>query len=114
MEKKSNEVHKRAMSLTQNTVSICLIEQQVKCKTSKTVQLSDEMPQKLAVGLPVHQTVRSKELISLLHGFGLSVDYNRILRVEAWIESSVLERISTSRHSGGEACRLCHRHRRLF
>lgn len=51
------------------------------------------MPQQLAVGLAVHQTVRSKELISLLHGFGLSVDYNRILRVEAQIESSVLERM---------------------
>ena len=42
VEKKSNEVHKRAMSLTQSTVSDCLTEQQVKCKTSKTVRLSAE------------------------------------------------------------------------
>ena len=43
VEKKSNEVHKRAMSLTQSTVSDCLTEQQVKCKTSKIVRLSAEM-----------------------------------------------------------------------
>ena len=49
------------------------------------------MPQQLAVGLAVHQTVRSKELICMLHGFGMSVDYNRILRVEAQIESSVIK-----------------------
>lgn len=75
VEKNSNEVHKCAMSLTQSTVSMCLTEQQVKCKTSKTVRLSAEMHQMLAEGLAVHQTV-SKELISLLHGFGLSVNYN--------------------------------------
>ena len=32
------------------------------------------MPQQLAIGLAVRQAVRSKELISLLHGFGMSVD----------------------------------------
>ena len=29
----------------------------------------------------------------MLHGFGISVDYNRILRVEAQIEASVLKRM---------------------
>ena len=51
------------------------------------------MPQQLAIGLAVRQAVRSKELISLLHGFGMSVDYNRVLRVESQIESNVLQRM---------------------
>ena len=48
------------------------------------------MPQQLAVGLAVHQAVRSKDVINMLHGSGMSVEYNRILRVESQIESSVL------------------------
>lgn len=47
----------------------------------------------LAVGIAVHQAVRSKQLITMLHGFGMSVDYNRILTVEAQIEVSVLKHI---------------------
>ena len=62
-EKKSSEVHKRAMSLTQSTVSMCLTERQVRNKKSGVVRLATEMPQQLAIGLAVHQAVRSKELI---------------------------------------------------
>lgn len=93
LEKKSSEVHKRAMSLTQSTVSMCLSDRQLRHKKSDTTRLTAEMPQQLAIGLAVHQAVRSKELISLLHGCGMSVDYNRILRVESQIESSVIERM---------------------
>ena len=92
-EKKSSEVHKRTMSLTQSTVSMCLTEHQVRYKKSGVVRLATEMPQQLAIGLAVHQAVRSKELISLLCGFGMSVDYYRVLRVETQIEASVLKRI---------------------
>ena len=51
------------------------------------------MPLQLAVGITVRQAVRSKQLITMLHGFGISVDYNRILRAEAQIEVSVLKRM---------------------
>ena len=81
------------MSLAQSTVSMCLTERQ-KCKKSKTVKLGAEMPQQLAVGLALHQVVQSEELICMLHGFGMSVDYNRILRVEAQIKYSVLKRMA--------------------
>lgn len=93
-EEKSDEVHKRAMSLAQSTVSMCLTERQIKYEKSKTVRLAAEMPQQLAVSVAVHQVVRSKKLICMLHGFGISVDYNRILRVEAQIEASVLKRMA--------------------
>lgn len=51
------------------------------------------MPQQLAVGIAIHQAIRSKEIINFLHGFGMSVEYNRILRVEAQIEKVVLQRM---------------------
>ena len=93
--KKSEDVHKRAMSLSQSTVSMCLSDRQVKYeKSDALIRSTVEMPQQLAVGLAVHQAVRSKELINMLHEFGMSVDYNRILRVEAQIESSVLNRVA--------------------
>ena len=91
--KKSEEVYNRAMALSQTTVSMCLTERQVKNKKSDVVRSSSEMPLQLAVGIAVHQAVRSKQLITMLHGFGMSVDYNRILRVEDQIEASVLKRM---------------------
>lgn len=81
------------MALSQTTVSMCLTERQVKNKKSDVVRSSSEMPLQLAVGIAVPQAVRSKQLINMLHGFGMSVDYNRILRVEAQSEASVLKRM---------------------
>lgn len=93
VEEKSNEVHKGAMSLVQGTISTCLTERQVGNKKSEIFKSSREMPQQLAIGLAIHQSVRSKELVNMLRGFGLSVEYNRLLRVESQIEASVLKRM---------------------
>ena len=92
-DKKCNEVHKRAMQLAQNTIALCLTDRQVDNKRSKAVYCTREMPQHLAVSLAIHQAVRSKELVNLLHGFGMAVEYNRLLRVESQIEKTVLKRI---------------------
>lgn len=81
------------MALSQTTVPICLTKRQVKNKKSDVVRSSSEMPLQLAVWIAVHQAVRSKQLITMLHEFGTSVDYNRILRVEAQIEASMLKRM---------------------
>ena len=81
------------MALSRTTVSMCLTERQVKNKKSDVVRSSSEMPWQLAVGIAEHQAVRNKQFITMLHRFGISVDYNRILRVEAQIEASVLKRI---------------------
>lgn len=91
--KKSEEVYNRAMALSQTIVSMCLTERQVKNKKSDVVRSSSEMPLQLAVGIAVHQAMRSKQLITMLQGFGMSVDYNRILGVEAQIEATVLKRM---------------------
>lgn len=84
---------KRAMSLCQTAISMCLTEMQTSNNKSQTLRLSREMPQQLAVGLAVHQLTRSKELVNMLHGFGMAVEYNRLMRVEAQIEATVLKRM---------------------
>ena len=86
-------MHKRATSLAQSTISMTLTDRQVKNVKSHVLQTAREMPQQLAVGLAIHQAIRSKEIINFLHGFGMSVEYNRILRAEAQIEKHVLQRM---------------------
>lgn len=56
------------------------------------------MPQQLAVGLALRQSIRSKEIVNMLHGFEMSVEYNKLLRTEAQIEQTVLERMN--KHGG--------------
>lgn len=93
---KSHEVHKRAISLTQSTISMCMTDRQVKNTKSQAINNTREMPQQLAVGLGIHQSIRSKQAVNLLNGFGMSVDYNRLLRVETQIEKNVVQRLQNN------------------
>ena len=90
---KTEDVKKRAISLCQTTISMCLTERQSNNKKAEALRQSREMPQQLAVGLAVHQATRSKNLVNMLHGFGMSVEDNRVMRVESQIEATVLLRM---------------------
>lgn len=92
-EEKSDIVHKRAISLAQTVVGTFLKDRQRRNKKSEDIKSAREMPQKLAVGLAPRQAIRSKGIVNMLHGFGVSVKYNRLRRVEAQIEESVINRI---------------------
>ena len=72
---------------------MCLTERQLKNRKSQAINTTREMPQQLAVSLAIHQAIRSKEIVNLLHGFGMAVEYNRLLRVESQIEKTVLQRM---------------------
>ena len=67
---KSNEIHKRAMSLGQTAVSMFLTDRQKSNTKSKVIKSSRDMPQQLAAGLALRQSIRSKEIVNMLHGFG--------------------------------------------
>ena len=95
---KSNEIHKRVMSLAQTAVSMFLTDRQKSNTKSKVIKSSRDMPHQLAAGLALRQSIRNKEIVNMLHGFGMSVEYNRLLRIEAQIEQSVLERMN--QHGG--------------
>jgi len=72
---------------------MCLTERQSGNKKSDVIKTSREMLQQMAVGLAIHQSIRSKGLVNMLHGFRMLVEYNRLLRVESQIEASVLKRM---------------------
>lgn len=95
---KSIEIHKRAISLAQTAVSMFLTDRQKSNTKSTVIKSSRDMPQQLAAGLALRQSIRSKEIVNTLHDFGVSVEYNRLLRIEAQIEQSVLERMN--QHGG--------------
>ena len=92
-EDKCSEVQKRAMHLAQSTVAMCLTDRQVKNKKSQAIYSTREMPQQLAVSIAIHQAIRGKEIVNLLHGFGMAVEYNRLLRIESEIEKTVIKRM---------------------
>lgn len=94
-DEKSTEVHNRVMNLAQTTICMCLSDRQRRNKTSEVIRFPREMPQQVAVGLSLHQAFRSKEMINLLHAFGMCIEYNRLLRIEAQIESAVISRMDS-------------------
>ena len=73
-----------------------LSDRQCKNKKSEKLKSSREMPQQLAVGLAVHQAVRSKKIVNILNGFGMSCEYNKLVRIESQIENIVLERMQAN------------------
>ena len=80
---KSSDVNKRAVSMAQSTISLTLAERQAKNKKSEVIIVKREMPQQLGMSW---QAYRSKETIKMLHGFGFSAEYKRLLRVEEQVE----------------------------
>ena len=92
-EKKKILVEKRTQSLAQNAIYACLSPRKVLNKTSEAFYNTHELPQPLAVGLAVHQATRSEKLLQLLHGFGLSVDHTRILKIETRIAMEEIRRM---------------------
>ena len=51
----------------------------------------------LSVGIAIHQSTRSKKVIDIMHVLGLSLDYNRSMRLETQLARSVLERNAEER-----------------
>ena len=84
-------MHSRALTLAQHAMYACLTKKQFSSnKKTLTLQHSNEWPLQLSVGLTVHSTFRSKELIDFLHGLCLSVDYTRIIAVETQIANQAV------------------------
>ena len=71
------------MRLAQTALSMCLTDRQENLTKSKVIKSTGDMPQQLTVGLALRQSIRSKNIVNMLHGFVMSVEYNRLLRIEA-------------------------------
>ena len=74
-------MHKRIISLMQNTISMTLTERQARNTQSKAVNIAKETPQQLAIGLAIHQSTRSKEVENLLLFPKLTVSSLNVLLV---------------------------------
>ena len=86
-----DQVHSRALTLAQHSMYACLTKKQFSSnKKTLSLQHSNEWPLQLSVGLTVHSTFRSKELIDFLHGLCLSVDYRRIIAVETQLANQAV------------------------
>jgi hypothetical protein len=89
-EGKRAAVDKHAKSLAQSTVYYHLSDRQTR-HTSDVVRYHNEMPQQLGIGVAVRQAIRDKQIINILHGFGVSVAYERLLKLETQIANTVLQ-----------------------
>jgi len=92
-DQKSAQVNRHATSLAQSTVSSWLSDRQVSNRKSKAHRQTREMPQQLAVGLAIRQASRSKRIVNMLHDFGVTVRYERLLRVETQLANAVTEKM---------------------
>ena len=90
---KSLAVNKNAISLAQTTLSMFLSKHQVRRKSTQTLKTARRMPQQLAIGVAIRQAIRSKKVIKISHGFGKSVEYNILLRMESQIAISQVKRM---------------------
>lgn len=58
----------------------------------------NENPQVVGLGLKVHQTTGSKADVDMLHRFGYSISYERVLRIETQLAATVLKQ--TAQNNG--------------
>ena len=93
-ESKTASVDKKAKNLAQTTMYMHLSDYQAKNKSNES--RNHEVPQQLALGVSVRQATRGKKIINLLHGFGVSVSYERLFRLEAQIAGSVIDRMQAN------------------
>lgn len=92
-EETDNAVNNTAMNLAQTTMYSCLSSKQISKKVTATMQSSKEWPLQVGVGLSVHSSFRSKQIIDLLHAMCVSVSYKRILSLETQIANQVIRRM---------------------
>ncbi|CAH0387719.1 unnamed protein product [Bemisia tabaci] len=74
----------------------CLSKRQASTKNAAYFRNSRETPLNVGVGLTLHSSTRNKQLVELLHKFGMPIDYPRVLRLETQIATSVLKNIKNN------------------
>ena len=94
--RKQAGVNRSAMSISQTAISMSYSERQIKQKTTANLHCTRIMPQQVAIGLSIHQTVRNKKIIEILHGYGMSIEYNRLFRYETQIDETITQDIASN------------------
>ena len=88
------EIHSTAQSVMFAFKTKRQISRESKSPLEGNKRHVNEWPMQLAVGLSVHQATRSRSLLEILNGFGVSVDYKRILKLETQIAEEVCNQMA--------------------
>lgn len=83
-------------ALAEFTITKCLSDYQMSRKATKLPTPTREMPNQLAVGIAMRQAFRSKKMIDLLSRFGMTVDYERLLRLETQVATSAQKKVEVN------------------
>ena len=92
---KRGAVDKHAKILAESTVSHHLSDRQTATQ-SDVVRYRRETPTELGIGIAIRQLTRGKKIINLLHGFGVSVAYERLQKLETQIANTALRRMQAN------------------
>lgn len=97
---RDDKIHREVVTVSDVILQAYKSDKQVAYKPQNTqvvttFRSSREWPLQLGVGLAVHQSTRSRDLIDLLHSYGLSVDYQRILRIETQLAHAVTSQMTS-------------------
>ena len=95
-DRKCAQINQSAKTLAQSTITISLSQSQVSNRKAQTIRCTREMPQQVAIALSVHKATRRNKIINVLHDFGVSIEYNRLLRIESQLADAILSRLLTN------------------
>ena len=109
-DRKCAQINQSAKTLAQRTITMSLSQSQVSNRKAQTIRCTHEMPQQVAISLSVHKVTRSKKIINVLHDFGVSIEYNRLLRIESQIADAIPSRLRTNYNIFIPADFVCGRH----
>lgn len=88
------QIDKDTMSLCQSVLSMIKNDRQVINKKTVAMRQTLIVPRQVAVGISLHQITRSRKCVDLLHSFGLSIEYNKLSRIETQLAESVLKNMN--------------------
>ena len=88
---KNDYLQQKVDSIAQTLMYECQTERQTALLSEK-IRHTREFPLQVGVGLTIHSKTRSKFLVQLIHGLGISIDYNKVLRLETTIANEVIRR----------------------
>ena len=93
---KKNSIDNRVDNIAQIIVKASKSDRQVKHKSSPDANFREvvETPFSVGLGIHVHKETRSKKLIECLSDLGLSISYDKVMKIENDLGNAVYENIS--------------------
>ena len=85
-----NEVDSRSKRLSQILLFECLSPRQASNSIAENCYRTRELPLQVGVGLALHRQTRSAKLVNFCSQIGISINYDRVIRIENHIAETVI------------------------